>query len=184
MQGESLKSLERTLEIDKMTSVEKEKKKADYRCGKYKYLETLYFVRQYNDQKKLLDEIEEDMISLSAVNITGMPTAPVKVNNPNEDNLINKIMMKENLEKNIHIIETALEAIPKEYREPILTHTLREATYLHPAFDAAHENTWKKWQQRFIFFVATLRGDGPYIDLIQKYILSKENTRRENNDNE
>ena len=99
------------------------KKKADYRCGKYKYLETLYFVRQYNDQKKLLQEIEEDMTSLSAVNITGMPTAPVKVNNPNEDNLINKIMMKEQLSKNIQIIETALAALPEEYREPILAHT-------------------------------------------------------------
>lgn len=180
MQGKSLKSLERTLETDKMTtiSVEEYKKKSDYRCGKYKYLETLYFVRQYNDQKKLLEEIEEDMTSLSSPAITGMPTAPVKVDNPNENNLINKIMMKEQLEKNIQIIETALSALPEEYREPILAHTLREATYLHPAFDAAHENTWKKWQQRFIFIVATLRGDGPYIDLIQRYILSKEKNTR------
>lgn len=154
------------------------KKKADYRCGKYKYLETLYFVRQYNDQKKLLEEIEEDMTSVSAVRITDMPTTPVKVNNPNEDNLVSKIMIKEKLEKSIRIIETALEAIPEEYREPILAHTLREATYLQPAFDSAHENTWKKWQQRFIFIVATLRGDGPYIDLIQRYILSKEKNTR------
>ncbi len=149
------------------------KKKADYRCGKYKYLETLYFVRQYNDQKKLLEEIEEDMTSVSAVRITDMPTAPVKVNNPNEDNLVSKIMIKENLEKSIRIIETALEAIPEEYREPIMIHTLREATYLHPVFDSAHENTWKKWQQKFIFIVATLRGDGPYIKMIQEYILEE-----------
>lgn len=149
------------------------KKNADYRCGKYKYLETIYFVRQYSDQKKLLEEIEEDMTSLSAINMSGMPTAPIKVNNANEDNIISKILMKESLEKNIKIIEDALETIPEEYREPILIHTLREATYQHPVFDSAHENTWKKWQQRFIFAVAVKRGDGPYIDLIQKYILSK-----------
>lgn len=172
------KLLRKELKMIKDCADKELKKKADYRCGKYKYLETLYFVRQYNDQKKLLEEIEEDMTSVSAVRITDMPTTPVKVNNPNEDNLVSKIMIKEKLEKSIRIIETALEAIPEEYREPILAHTLREATYLQPAFDSAHENTWKKWQQRFIFIVATLRGDGPYIDLIQRYILSKEKNTR------
>ena len=31
----------------------------DFRCGKYKYLETLYFVRQYPEQKELLKQLEE-----------------------------------------------------------------------------------------------------------------------------
>lgn len=149
------------------------KKKADYRCGKYKYLETLYFVRQYNDQKKLLEEIEEDMTSVSDVRITDMPTAPVKAGNSNEDRLISKLLLKDKLENSIKIVETALAKLPKEYRKPIMLHTLREATYLHPMFDTAHENTWKKWQQRFIFEVAMLRGDGPYIGLIQEYILDE-----------
>lgn len=155
----------------------------DFRCGKYKYLETLYFVRQYPEQKELLKQLEDDMTTVPTAGVSDMPTAPVKVNNSNEDKLVSKIMMKERLESDIKIIETALSSLPEAYREPIMSHTLKEATYLHPMFDTAHENTWKKWQQRFIFAVATLRGDGPYIELMQEYILDEIGGKKNEKDN-
>lgn len=152
----------------------------DFCCGKNKYLETLYFIRQYPDNKRLLKRIEEEA-EIPPVSITGMPKSTKQSNM-----LENTVILKQSILENVQMVERALKKIPEEYRKGVLNHTIHGEKYASPMFDSAHENTWKKWVQRFIYEVAILRGDGPYIGLIQKYILSEErkekNTRRENNE--
>ena len=47
-------------------------------------------------------------------------------------------------------IESALYAVPEEYRLGIMRHVKDREAF----DDYAHENTWKKWQQRFIYELA------------------------------
>lgn len=47
-------------------------------------------------------------------------------------------------------INAALDAIPSEYRRGIISNILDRLPY----GDEAHENTWKKWKQRFIYELA------------------------------
>lgn len=50
----------------------------------------------------------------------------------------------------LEAIEAALALIPREYREGVLNNILYKTEF----DDSAHENTWKKWKQRFIYELA------------------------------
>ena len=50
----------------------------------------------------------------------------------------------------IAAVEAALNFIPKDYREGIMKNIIDRTPYP----DIAHENTWKKWKQRFIYELA------------------------------
>lgn len=51
----------------------------------------------------------------------------------------------------IKAIDRALEEIPEDYRQGIFENIL-----FHSKFsDLAHENTWKIWKQRFVYYVAS-----------------------------
>lgn len=47
-------------------------------------------------------------------------------------------------------IYSALDKIPTEYQNGLLDNIINHRKYE----DYAHENTWKKWKQRFIYYVA------------------------------
>ncbi len=55
----------------------------------------------------------------------------------------------------LNAIKQALLEIPKEYRAGVLNSIVnRGSTYS----DLAHENTWKRWKQRFVFYLAKNLG--------------------------
>ena len=54
-------------------------------------------------------------------------------------------------EMRISAIENALKAIPEKYRMGIFNHIC----YDEPYDDMYHKNTWKKWQQVYIYYVAS-----------------------------
>lgn len=51
-------------------------------------------------------------------------------------------------------IDKALESIPEAYRQGIMDNILYHIKYE----DIAHENTWKRWKQRFIYYAANNLG--------------------------
>lgn len=50
----------------------------------------------------------------------------------------------------IEAIDEALNTIPEEYRYGLIKHVKNRLPYE----DFAHENTWKKWQRRFVYELA------------------------------
>lgn len=57
----------------------------------------------------------------------------------------------------IKAIEDAKKGIPDIYVEDVLDHIINKKTYSH--IDYVHENTMKKWVQRFIWLVAKNLGE-------------------------
>ena len=58
------------------------------------------------------------------------------------------------LSMKIEAIESALEMIPEKYRRGIILKLAKGVPY----DDSFHINTWKKWQQIYIFYVAKNLG--------------------------
>lgn len=56
--------------------------------------------------------------------------------------------------KRKNAIDRALDEIPESYREGIMKNILFRANY----GDFAHENTWKLWKQRFVYYAANYLG--------------------------
>lgn len=54
------------------------------------------------------------------------------------------------LANRIAAIEDALQNVPEDYRKGIVG----KLVYNQPFGDEAHPNTWKKWQQVYIYYVA------------------------------
>ena len=52
-------------------------------------------------------------------------------------------------------VSRALEMVPAEYRQGIIDSILKRGGGFR---DYAHENTWKRWKQRFIYGVAVEMG--------------------------
>lgn len=64
---------------------------------------------------------------------------------------------KNNFNEYIDAIEEATKAIPDIYVENVLAHIINKREYLD--MDYVHENTMKKWVQRFIWLVAKNLGE-------------------------
>lgn len=64
---------------------------------------------------------------------------------------------KNNFNEYIEAIEEATKGIPDIYVENVLEHIINKREYLD--MDYVHENTMKKWVQRFIWLVAKNLGE-------------------------
>ncbi len=65
-----------------------------------------------------------------------------------------KSLSNENAVEKLEAINNALEQVPEPYREGILGNIIFHSNY----GDFAHENTWKLWKQRFVYYVANNLG--------------------------
>jgi len=83
------------------------------------------------------------------------------------------------LRKRIAEVEKALSAVPREYRNGVLYHTINHGsrssgrgpgcTWTDEKFDFAHKNTWKKWKTRFLLEYASIIGEMDHIKLLVEY---------------
>ncbi|MCF0140586.1 MAG: hypothetical protein HUJ78_00965 [Mogibacterium sp.] len=58
--------------------------------------------------------------------------------------------MFENIESRIRTVEDALMTIPEEYRQGIVDNIVLKKSFK----DYAHENTWRRWKQQFLYELA------------------------------
>ncbi|MBR5731242.1 MAG: hypothetical protein IKX89_04795 [Firmicutes bacterium] len=83
------------------------------------------------------------------------------------------------LKRRIREVDKALEAVPAEYREGVLYHTLNHGSktagigsgsaWEDSMFSGAHRNTWTKWKARFILEYAQIIGEGDYIRMLMEH---------------
>ena len=83
------------------------------------------------------------------------------------------------LRRRIWEVDKALEAVPEEYRNGVLYHTIfhgnkgiiggKGSAWGGDMFAFAHPNTWKKWKTRFILEYAKITGEMDNIDLLNRY---------------
>lgn len=83
------------------------------------------------------------------------------------------------LRRRISEVERALEAVPEEYREGVLYHTLNHGSktsglgsgsaWDDEMFSGAHRNTWTRWKARFILEYAEIIGEGDYIRMLMEH---------------
>ena len=112
-----------------------------YRLPKEVYMQTLWAIRNYPRLKE-----EYSCLIGKAPVMDGQP----KGSSPGDPTGAAAVKSAELSEK-IKCIDNALQLIPKEYRQGVLDNIILRAPYP----DYAHENTWKTWRHRFIFYAAT-----------------------------
>ena len=111
-----------------------------YKLPKEVYMQTLWAIRDYPRLKE-----EYDSLFGRAPIMDGQP----KGTTPGDPTGSIAIKSAE-LSSKIAAVEKALNRIPEEYREGVMNSIVYRADYP----DYAHDNTWKTWRQRFVFYVA------------------------------
>ena len=91
----------------------------------------------------------------------------------------NRALRIADLRRRIWEVDKALEAVPEEYRDGVLYHTIfhgnkgiiggKGSAWSGDMFSIAHPNTWKKWKTRFILEYARITGEMDNIDLLNRY---------------
>ena len=95
--------------------------------------------------RERLIELEQSLDCLSQA-CTGQPRS----SGIHSDMTAKRAGQMANLALRIRIIEDSLKVVPMEYRDGILD----KVAYGVPYPDFRHPNTWRKWQQAFLFEVA------------------------------
>ncbi|MBQ1959533.1 MAG: hypothetical protein II354_03800 [Firmicutes bacterium] len=113
------------------------------------YRQALWAVKDLERMKMRLKELKADAYVLGGYDMSlpalGYGTGRVC------DVTGSKAVAIAHLSRRIEAIENALLEIPERYREGIMNRLTADAPYNE---EAAHINSWRRWQQVFIFYVA------------------------------
>ena len=112
-----------------------------YRLPRNLYMQTLYLIRDYDRLKRTYD----DILYSSPDPRDGMPSSG-EIN----DGTAEKATTRAAIAQKCEAIEQAKLQIPEEYRKAVMDNI----RYQVPYPDYAAYSTWKRWRQRFIYFVA------------------------------
>lgn len=117
---------------------------AEYRLPREIYMSTLWYIRNY---RRWCEQREEVLEGTPKPDGQPRPTLP---GDPTA-RAAERLAM---LSGKIRPIEQALEHVPEEYRRGVLRAIIERERYP----DYADEKTWKRWRQRFVYFVAVETG--------------------------
>ena len=126
-------------------SEQQQKRMKSYVLPEAVYRQALWAVRDLPRMKEKLQELESVLDSLPQA-YTGMPRG----GGLPADFTAKRAGEIASLSLRIHLIEDALRSIPEKYQDGMLD----KLAYGVPFPDRFHGNTWKKWQQIFIYQVA------------------------------
>ena len=118
---------------------------AEYRLEKAQYMYTRWYIRRYPQLMQQREEILEG----SAAPADGQPRG-TGISNPT----LSKTEQLEDVNVKLFPITAGLESIPEEYRRGVFEHIVYRRMY--PDFAAI--STWKRWEQRYIYFVSLYLG--------------------------
>ena len=116
------------------------------------YRQALWAVKDVPRMKKVLQEAIEREGSLPNQDFSTMRTYEGTTQSTSITE--RRAMQIVNLSMKIDAIESALTKIPEKYRDGIRNKLMDGIPY----GDQCHSNTWKKWQQMYIFYVAKNLG--------------------------
>lgn len=135
------------------------------------YRENLYFIRQYPELIMLLKEKGDTISKPDRLGIR----AKGRISRPTENEAVRNIMLEElkdlaldEIKKRIDIIERALFIVPVEYRKGVFNHIVYREPYKTRTYFLSHINTWKFWTQKYVYEVATRRGQKPIIEALRR----------------
>ena len=122
-----------------------QKTKNPFRLPDIPYRRAVYAIKDYDRRK----EEYAELLKYSPPILTGMP---------GDGELLNPTAEKGEalaaISDELHAVEGALAEIPDEYREGVFARVRHGTAY--PEY--AHINTWEKWKQRYIYYVAVRMG--------------------------
>ena len=104
------------------------------------YMSVLYIVRDYPRSMALRDAIINGTPPQSVGRSAGTVSAPTEA----------KAIRLTELQDKCSAVESALKAIPEEYRDGVFNNIVYGFRYP----DMAHRNTWSKWRTRFLYHTA------------------------------
>ena len=110
------------------------------------YRQALWAVKDLPRMKEKLMELEEMLDCLPSAYVD----TPRKSSGTVSDQTAQLASRMANLAFRIQMIEGSLQAVPAVYRDGILG----KLAYGIPYSDCFHENTWKRWQQVYLYQVA------------------------------
>jgi len=120
----------------------------NYLLPKDVYMSTLWRIKGY---RRLCEEYEDILQSSPAFSLDGMPHNP---NDAGDNPMFLKVVMLVDISKQKEPIEKALLKIPPEYQQGIFRNIVDGTPYPNMAGIC----TWKRWRQRYIYYVAVLQG--------------------------
>lgn len=126
------------------------KRLKDYRLPEAVYRQALWAIKDVNRLKEELNRSIEDIDNIHSPSFLGES----KSQGLYSDITASKAEKIVSLSARIENIENALFAIPERYREGICNKLMNSGSF----GDKYHPNTWKKWQQVYIFHVAKNLG--------------------------
>ncbi|MBR5517021.1 MAG: hypothetical protein IKU53_03520 [Firmicutes bacterium] len=126
------------------------KRLKDYKLPETVYRQALWAIKDVNRLKDELNRTIEDIDSIHSPSFVGESRASGMYS----DITANKAEKIISLSSRIENIENALFAIPEKYRSGICNKLMNGGAF----GDCYHPNTWKKWQQVYIFHVAKNLG--------------------------
>lgn len=162
-----VKSSETNIKYPNLGSKEIVKIKNDYQLknsryylgSAYLYRENLYFIRQYPDYKKVLQNGE-------SAPVENVPVKTGLISKPTERDAIRNVNISE-AQKKIQIIEDAISTIPEPYQKGVFDHVVYQTAYCDKIYHYANINTWKRWTQKFVYEVAVRRGQKDFIEALR-----------------
>ena len=108
------------------------------------YMRVLYIVRDYPRMKS----VQNDVILLNSFSLS--PTEYTGAKNEHGDPTANKGVKIAMMSKETDAVDSALQKIPREYRNAIWANILHDKPYKIPA----HKDTFRRWRSRFCYFIA------------------------------
>ena len=115
------------------------------------YRQALWAIKDVPRMKKALLESQEQEGSLNSKDFS----VPRAFESSTASSITERRAVRVvNLSMKIDAIEAALEKIPEKYRKGIKDKLMEGIPY----DDKYHSNTWKKWQQMYVFYVAENLG--------------------------
>lgn len=129
-----------------------QKKAKEFVLPEAVYRQALWAAKDLLRLKSRLEELQEEIANQGG----GSIVKEGKIIGKHTDMAAEKAVEAANLSMRINAIEDALISIPEKYREGIR----RNVFYGLPYGDDYHDNTWKKWKQVYIYYVAQNLGLG------------------------
>ena len=108
------------------------------------YMATVWYIRGY---RRLLEHYEEILEGSAPLSETTGKSGP-------GDPTFRKAAKLAEISGRLEPINAALERIPEEYRDGVLRAIVDKERYPNTAGKA----TWKRWRQRFVYYVALEAG--------------------------
>lgn len=122
-----------------------QKKMKSYLLPEAVYRQALWAVKDLPRMREKLMELEQSIDRLPQI-YTGQP----RCSGIHADLTAARAGQMANLAMRIRIIEDSLKIVPEKYQDGILD----KVAYGVPYPDLHHSNTWKRWQQVFLYQVA------------------------------